>query len=315
MNGNLERLARTFRRPIVGIHNPSYGIPFDVIECIIQRTFAHPTLDIRSAYTTLSAYLANPEVKKLVLIAHSQGAIEAGMVLDWIYATLPRSQVAKLEIFTFGNAANHWNCPMDENGPIIRHIEHYANDGDWVARFGILYFRQLLSVTKKADPTNPALKDTAPQTPKTPMTPIQNINKQTTFDIENLRREKNRFVGRLFKRVGCSGHQLNQHYLDNLFVMDSSVTSVIEDSQSEVGIRDAANGYSGNSTTKTTNYMDMYIDQHMLQKDNLVIPIANAPQQGGRRAVSTRGGPKQIFQVKDLSRLWQFRNGRVPTTP
>lgn len=141
MNANLDRIAKTFRRPILGIHNGTYGIVFDVLECILQRTLLYPTLDIRTAYATIINLLLQDDVHKLMLIAHSQGAIETCMVLDWLMATMPHSAIAKIEVYTFGNASNHWNCP--EIGPgrrVIEHVEHYANTNDWVSRFGVLYF-------------------------------------------------------------------------------------------------------------------------------------------------------------------------------
>lgn len=174
MQSNLERIARTFRRPVLGIHNATYGIIFDVLECIVQRTFAYPTTDIRTTYAEISKLLRQPEVHKLVLIGHSQGSIEVGMVLDWLFATLPHSDIAKIEVYTFGNASNHWNCPEIEGRQrAIQVIEHYANTDDWVSRFGVLYFRGI-------------------QQP--PPRPIQ---------------LRDRFVGKLFLRK-ASGHQFNQ---------------------------------------------------------------------------------------------------------
>ncbi|EXJ91264.1 hypothetical protein A1O1_04374 [Capronia coronata CBS 617.96] len=191
LQSNLDRLAMTFRRPVYGIHNQTRGIIFDVLECIIQRDLAYPTLDIRQAYEQLLPIITDPEVHKVVLILHSQGCIEGGMVLDWLYATVAAEQIRKLEVYTFGNAANHWNAPVitttvspngqsqgrtngtestttngdtsidarirastsndstvddddcdsEHSGRVVRYIEHYANTGDYVSRFGILHFR------------------------------------------------------------------------------------------------------------------------------------------------------------------------------
>jgi hypothetical protein len=294
MHSNLERLSKTFRRPILGVHNPSFGIPFDVLECILQRTFAYPTLDIRNAYTTLSALLADDDITKLVLIAHSQGSIEAGMVLDWLYATLPSKYVKKLEVFTFGNAANHWNCPIDDQGPLIKHVEHYANEGDWVARFGILHFRQSRDETASADP---ALKDSGrKQHFWNPQTPViangkSDVRKQSTFELEGKRAGMHRFVGRLFKRAG-SGHQMNQHYLDNIFVMDEKLTKVVDSYDATTSARGGA-----------VSFMDMPVDMELLHRDDTVMPKTQTSS-GSR---STHG-----VKVKELSRLWTYRNGRTP---
>jgi hypothetical protein len=137
------------------------------------------------------------------------------MILDWLYATLPNSQIAKLEVFTFGSATNHWNNPKADNGAtargpdrgnpddlrIIKHIEHYANTGDWVSRFGVLHFR-----FKRV-----AVSNLVPDGPPNPTA-------------------ENRFYGKLFKREG-SGHQLNGNYLDNMFEMDERMTQVLETNQ------------------------------------------------------------------------------------
>lgn len=125
---------------------------------------------------------------KVVLIVHSQGAIKGGMVIDWLLADLPEHKLSKLEVYTFGNAANHFNNPVRrsaDNGDeledydrVIPHIEHYANSGDFVARFGVLNY------AKKEG-----------------------------------HQKENRFVGQVFEREG-RGHMLCQHYLDTMFVME-----------------------------------------------------------------------------------------------
>ena len=320
MHSNLERLAKTFRRPILGIHNPSFGIPFDVLECILQRTFAYPTLDIRNAYTAISTLLSDPSITKLVLIAHSQGAIEAGMVLDWLYATMPVKDVEKLEVFTFGNASNHWNCPVREDGgPVVEHVEHYTNGGDWVARFGILHFRQAVDNSSEAEQSNPALGDGAQARetplPQTPILPDEGVRKKSTFELEKKRAKKNRFVGRMFKRVGFPGHQMNQHYLDNMFVMDEKLTKVLDDE--DVGVQSE---HSSNGKTKgVESFMHMEIDHEMLETDDAVVPVPARKKDDRtvKNGVQTRSeGRKQALnaptKVKELSRLWLYRNGRTP---
>lgn len=79
------------------------------------------------------------------MILHSQGGIEGGLVIDWLLDELPQDLLHKLEVYTFGNAANHFNNPRQSSTcqPIvrsIRHIEHYANSQDAVAYLGVLHF-------------------------------------------------------------------------------------------------------------------------------------------------------------------------------
>lgn len=269
--------------PINASNGYSRGIIFDVIESIIQRDFGYATLDIRQAYSALKKILSDTNIHKVVLILHSQGAIEGGLVLDWLYATVSADQLSKLEIYTFGNAANHWNAPsttvtsnehsspgdadeseidtaQEEGGQprnpnlerestarTVRHIEHYANLRDYVARGGILHFRP--------DPTPTA-------------GPV------TTDQVDS-----NRFVGRLFKR-NASGHLMNQHYLDNFFRLDST---------------DPATG----KVVENNDYMDSQVDMDVFEHwDTVQIHVDEDGANGTR--------------IKDLSRLWMYRNGGSP---
>ncbi|OAL27915.1 hypothetical protein AYO22_03260 [Fonsecaea multimorphosa] len=344
LQANLDRLAMTFRRPVFGIHNQTRGIIFDVLECIIQRDLNYATLDIRTAYAALIDILADDNIHKVVLILHSQGAIEGGLVLDWLYDTVPADQLGKLEVYTFGNAANHWNAPVISSGAassnangdgmteqrIVPHIEHYANEGDYVSRFGILHFRPdqplppalvphntpLAPSSRKAYPDTPRALDngsiTRANPPKvdtrekvvaassrsllSPKTPIERINLQEE--------ETNLFFGRLFKRVG-SGHQLNQHYLDNFFEMEGIDTRDL----SRGRVRD------GNA------FMDAEAD--MIVFENWDTVQAAGRRLGGRPAdgrflaygrPTTDGRPAAgIRRIKELSRLWAYRNGGKPT--
>ncbi len=319
MQSNLDRLSKTFRRPILGIHNPSYGIPFDVLESMFQRTFAFPTLDIRNAYKTLSELVNDDDIKKLVLIAHSQGAIEAGMMLDWVYATMPMEKVGKLEVFTFGNAANHWNNPTGvDSKPVIKHLEHYVNDGDWVARFGILHFRQTHNTSNETSSKSPSLDRTSEEKQPggyqiTPMTPDDKGKKKSTSELESSKREKDRFKGLIFKRTNCSGHQMNQHYLDNIFVMDEKLSNVLDGDGVSSQNRDAVDG----NQLGMVRFMEMEFDRELFERDNVVVPVAPNQQHGqaaNNLVQGGREGEKQAkpSKVKDKSRLWLYRNGNTP---
>lgn len=111
MTSNLNRLALTFGRPVLGIHNRTSGILFDVIECLVQRNFGYATGDVRACYPILKEKLYNPRLSRVVFLCHSQGGIEGGMILDWLLQEVPQNLLQKLEVYTFGNAANHWNNP------------------------------------------------------------------------------------------------------------------------------------------------------------------------------------------------------------
>ncbi|KAH6716277.1 hypothetical protein DL95DRAFT_347356 [Leptodontidium sp. 2 PMI_412] len=243
LQSNLDLLARTFQREIVGIHNTTYGFLFDLLECLIQRDLDYKSGDIRQGRAQIRAALAAPATKKLVLILHSQGGIEGSSILDWLLADMSHEVIGKLEIFTFGNAARHFNNPLvnkpssplvDESKGgrgerVIKHIEHYANTEDFVANVGVLSF------------TSPKAQPFA---------------------------DGNAFFGSVFTREG-PGHLLNMHYLDKMFTMVNG--KVDED---------------GNS------FMNSFI-----------------PSRSSRDQAADLGQRKMI---KDVSRLWQYINGRKP---
>jgi len=77
---------------------PSDGILFDVVECLVQRTFGYATSDVRLCYKIVKEKLYDPQFSKVILILHSQGGIEGGMVLDWLLQELPQDLLAKLEV-------------------------------------------------------------------------------------------------------------------------------------------------------------------------------------------------------------------------
>jgi hypothetical protein len=95
---NADVLAETFGRPIFAVHNRTYGVIGDLFECILQRSFNLFTEETRVCYEYVKAYCADPEVKKVVLIAHSQGCIMASQILDQLYVDLPAEAVSKLEV-------------------------------------------------------------------------------------------------------------------------------------------------------------------------------------------------------------------------
>lgn len=336
MKCNLDRLAITFKRPILGIHNRTSGIIFDVVECLIQRNFSYATSDVRITYKILKDVLYDPAKSKVVLILHSQGGIEGGLVLDWLLQEIPQDLLAKLEIYTFGCAANHFNNPhrhafaqklmhdkpsvaittlMTESScttptgtpvkkgndikvkippPLTRrssslsstrtssaaqdraigHIEHYAHSTDFVAIWGVLHFA-----------TN---RTGSPQIP--------------------------RFLGRLFVRsTERGGHQFNQHYLDGMFPLK----------------RDPVTGELIGADEEDNEFMDEIVklgsEGAAMENIREAFDITYAGTQGfGSGEVNTpvevhgvsdkkvKKKARREVKMKDLSRLWSYRNGRSP---
>jgi len=124
-----------------------------------------------------------------------------------------------------------------------------------------------------------------------PRTPIEKLDPSAEGN--------NRFIGRLFKRVG-SGHQFNQHYLDNVFEMEGLDRS------------DLARGRvkDGNS------FMDAPVDLGVFEEwDTVVVQGQGKDGSSGsiRMDMNDKGdGSGTSLRVKDLSRLWAYRNGGSP---
>lgn len=67
-SANINMISDVFKRPVTGIHNRTYGLIFDLVECIIQRDFSYITDDIRVAYNHLKETLLDPSVRRVVLV-------------------------------------------------------------------------------------------------------------------------------------------------------------------------------------------------------------------------------------------------------
>jgi hypothetical protein len=69
---------------------------YDLLESLLQRCFSITTEDSRIVYDHLKAFVLDPSVKKVVVIAHSQGGLVLSMALDRMYADLPCDQMSRL---------------------------------------------------------------------------------------------------------------------------------------------------------------------------------------------------------------------------
>jgi hypothetical protein len=232
---------------------------------------------VRRAYALIKEALLDPSVEKVVLVLHSQGGIEGGLVIDWLLDELPQDLLHQLEVYTFGNAANHFNNPHCTSrssaeakpssiDPTMRrsisYIEHYANSEDPVSWLGVLQFANI----------------------------------------------PNRYLGRLFIRPG-SGHLMNQHYLDNMFtlgsdrrVLDSNpFMDMTVEARSDIAIqsRGPGSGPQGSLDEAT---------------EESLVPMVKS-ESHLRNGVAIDDNDHQTLRVKDFSRLWQYRNGGSPERP
>ena len=248
---NLNLLSETFGRPVQGVHNETWGILGDIVECIIQRAFGFYSKETRIAYEYVKAYCSDPKVKKVVLIGHSQGGIMVSQILDELFMDLPSELVAKLEVYTFGNAASHFNNPLrkpvDSTGEYAATLspsestslaasvsEIPATDSPTTMISSTtplpLSQRAVHTASRSADPsaepgslTQSRNFTISPYLPHRVIPHIEhycNSEDMVTrwgvlYSVKNVL--GNRFCGHVFIHDGASGHMLNQHYLAKMF--------------------------------------------------------------------------------------------------
>lgn len=302
-----DRFAKTFGRPVTGIHNRTYGLAGDLIECVIQRSFSFMGEDTRFALDYVKACLADPTVKTVVLLGHSQGGIIISLILDRLFSDLPAENMAKLEIYTFGNAAAHFNNPLSTIAQpasplgipkptrIIPHIEHYANSEDMVTRWGVLY------------------------------------------NVRNVL--ENRFSGQVFVRMKASGHMLNQHYLSEIFPLpeDLRAAAAAGRAEAELNFLDQV----VDVDVKTARKRETVAHDHLVllrrQSSGLhnlefgnqqKLALSTVERMEGKKNLINFVGTTEFQEVeseehmhgahgksvKQLSRLWRYMGGADPDT-
>lgn len=280
----------------------SSGIIFDVIQCLLERCLYFGTSDTRGCFAIISDLLRDTKRKKVILVLHSQGGLEGSIILDWLMNQHSQEAMQRLEIYTFGNAANHFNDPRtsqdEESAPMgsdkraVGWIEHYANSEDFVARWGVIHFKK-----KTAEDTKRNIEANAGATVYSKDTDRAKILQQyrKTRKDDGVEQAWNSYHGNLFERNG-SGHQLNQHYLDNIFPLDRAMkgVEVTEDGAPHAG-----------------TFMDMEVD---VENDPREMDKIRGKRRGYKDQ-SLENGPNGVVSKKkvyQLSRLWSYTNGRCP---
>jgi hypothetical protein len=86
---NAAYLAYLFHRPITLIHSASNSVPFDLLQCALGKEWHSATEAAIKAFPVIHEALKNPQKKKVVVIAHSQGTIVMAKVLNWLQAIFP----------------------------------------------------------------------------------------------------------------------------------------------------------------------------------------------------------------------------------
>lgn len=170
---NASYLSYLFHRPITLIQNATDSFPVDMLECILGKEWQRTMEPTTKAVPVIYNALKRREIEKVVVIAHSQGTIIMGNVLNWLYrlvsqteakgdkagATAERfappefiypdqgelnpldfegltmDELRKLEVYCFANCAN--NMPYFDAASQTPWLEHFGNEFDIVARLGM----------------------------------------------------------------------------------------------------------------------------------------------------------------------------------
>lgn len=138
LDENCKYLEKRFNTGVTGILNRSYGLFWDLIEAIFERSFNIQTTPVDLTTRILLPVLRDNNVKTVKLIAHSQGTIVASLVVQKLFVELSYTReqdcLKKLEVYTFANVCRDFINP----GGLVKRIEHYANIRDPIAKLGIL---------------------------------------------------------------------------------------------------------------------------------------------------------------------------------
>ena len=267
-----------------------------MIECLIQRSFSYHTSDVRVATACLSLALEDPTVKKIVILAHSQGGLILSLVLDRLYAVLPAPLFAKLEIYTMGSAASFFH------NPFVKHLSpNNAEVADTVKR-----------LSKSAtDP--PSLITTAEEDAMTPQETLKPaIPNQLIHTIEHYVNGRDMvprwgvlqhillgttidYSGRVFVHQRASGHFFKEHYLDVMFPLAD--LQRIKDGDPHIFLNHRVhmeNREFDGPKSKWWGIFRAYTDE---------IPGNDSHGAGPSRV------PEQNLSVRDLSKLWRYMGG------
>ena len=168
---NAAYLAYLFHRPLTLIENSTGGVLEDLTECALDKAFGRTGEAATKAFPAIYDALKDPAKEKVVVIAHSQGTIIAGVVLRFMallmsadastrrarvlappeqvypdamplnpsdFEPLSEDEIAKLELYCFANCATKMRYLTRDSSNPIPWIESYGNEFDIVARLGVL---------------------------------------------------------------------------------------------------------------------------------------------------------------------------------
>jgi hypothetical protein len=350
---SLDRIALTFKRPVLGIHNRTSGVIFDIFECLIQRNFSYATGDVRACYRLVKEKLYDPKLTKVIIIMHSQGAIVGGLVLEWLLQELPQDLMGKLEVFSFGSAANRFNNPyrhessqrlakedpqaamattLTETTETTEMAESPVTSTESAATNGELIDTLSSLDSKRQRRTNGFAGNRAPplRSDSTSLSVRCAAHDRVLGHVEHyahttdfvaiwgilhfVRRQPAsptipRFMGRVFVRSSeRGGHQFTQHYLDGMFPLARDAHGNLTGAADENPFMESPveDGLVGQEYDTIREAMDIsylgYVDPKTGLAPAAAVYGLDRPWKRARTGL----------KVKDLSRLWVYRNGMVP---
>jgi len=166
---NAAYLAYLFHRPITLIQNSTGGMFGDLLESALDKAWGRTREASTAAFPVVYDALKDPGKERVVLIAHSQGTIVAGVVLRFMellvarpgrlgifqaepediypdqmplnpadFEPLTPQEIAKLEVYCLANCATTMRYVTTHEGRAVPWIESYGNEFDIVARLGVL---------------------------------------------------------------------------------------------------------------------------------------------------------------------------------
>lgn len=281
--------------------------------------------------------LSNEKNTKVIFILHSQGGIEGSAIIDWLLQELPQNLLSKLEVYTFGNAANHFNNPFRsaqaeaEAGrkPLAAAVDAALGSTAAKPAEGIMPQETTKNDPSLMPPTpvspSPMLLTTPPASPgalagretgsRNPAAQsgsaighIEHYCHSTDFvalwGVLHFKAESAAnpsapvFAGRAFSRTaarGQEGHLLCQHYLNAMFSLESNV-----ETGELVGCAD------------TNSFMDSEVTVVGASGEAGGDTDDEQRPPGSPGMIGREGAGTMTRKVKELSRLWQYRNGRSP---
>jgi len=125
-------------------YNASDSFFTDLYECILNKQTTRHSEASYKFFTLVVRKLVDPRMKKVVLIAHSQGTIVVSTVLAKLkeLGLDKECYMNKLEVYLFSNCASKTKYVLPDKK--LPYIENISNQHDFVSRFGMLSSQQEL---------------------------------------------------------------------------------------------------------------------------------------------------------------------------